>query len=400
MKKLLFTSLSGIPNENSGGPNKIIHQIIKCLDQKNFEVFFLSKNSFIDFGKSQMKKSLLKKKLSLTNSLFNKSEFYRKIFTSSVYLKNFFYNATSKISKKILHSSFEIIHSHDIRTLFDLKSKPEGTKKIILTLHSKGSIVKDMIQLYGERKSLSNLYQKYSFLEKKTLDIVDLVTFPSSSARDLFFEDLNMSNYLNKTKVIYNGVDIQLINKLKIDKEVLDKWSWIYTYEYRIITVGSHIKVKNIDLIIKVFSNLCKLKKDKCVLICIGSGNKTNELIELTNTLRISKYVHFISYLPNIEIIKLMKMCNIYISLSERVIFDMVILEALACGLNVFASNDGGNREIIDNFNGNLVNSNDLEDISHKILTSNLNYNQNAKISVEKFSLENMVKNYMTLYNE
>ncbi len=400
MKKLLFTSLSGVPNENSGGPNKIIHEIIRAISKNDFYIFFLSKNGLMDFTKLRMRNLLLEKKISLTQAIFNKIKLYRSFFTATIYLKYFFNEAINKITREISNSQYDIIHSHDIRTLFKLHKKPHSTKKLILSLHSKGSIVNDMIQFYGKRRPLLNLYERYNNLEKRTLEIVDIITFPSISAKDLFFEDLNMNSYNYQIKIIHNGININLINNIEIDDEFSVKWGWLNNFEFRLITVGSHIKVKNIDLILKVFSNLCKLRKDKCVLICIGSGNKTNELIKLADTLRIGKYVHFISYLPNIDIIKLMKMCNIYISLSERVIFDMVILEALACGLNVFASNDGGNREVIDNTNGTLVDINDLDDISHKLLNSNLSINEKAKNSVNKFSLEFMVKNYTELYNE
>jgi glycosyltransferase involved in cell wall biosynthesis len=93
-----------------------------------------------------------------------------------------------------------------------------------------------------------------------------------------------------------------------------------------------------------------------------------------------------------------MKYCNIYLSLSERVIFDLVILEALACGMNVFTSNDGGNKEIINNSNGCLINSKNLEDVAEIIVNSKLDYREPAIDSVKKFSILSTVNNYFELY--
>jgi glycosyltransferase involved in cell wall biosynthesis len=95
-----------------------------------------------------------------------------------------------------------------------------------------------------------------------------------------------------------------------------------------------------------------------------------------------------------------MKFCNIYISLSERVIFDLVILEALSCGMNVFASDNGGNREIIDNSNGYLINENNIRNIAELIFNSKLDYSTKAKDSVKKFDIMNVVNNYVKLYDE
>jgi len=55
---------------------------------------------------------------------------------------------------------------------------------------------------------------------------------------------------------------------------------------------------------------------------------------------------------------------------SERVVFDMVILEALASGLPIIASDEGGNREIIsDGKNGYLLKNNSAKHIAIVIST-------------------------------
>jgi len=396
MKRIVLTALSGVPADYSGGPNKVINQIISKIDKSKFKTYYLSKNSFYeidDFVLSDKNISRIKNKL--TTTLFNKNYIYQKIFTSSPYLKLFFNNSIKKISAHLNNKYWDIIHSHDVRSLFGLKEKKS---KIILSIHSKGSIVSDMNQLYGNRNSLSKLYNDFRLNEIKSLEFSDVVTFPSKAARDLFFDDIGNYNFINKVEVVYNGIDLEKIYKIGLDNNFISNWEWLNKYDYRILTVGSHIKAKNIDKIITVLNLLHKMKNGKYFLVCVGAGPLTNELKKLAHNLNVSNYVLFVDFLANEDVLKLMKYCNIYLSLSERVIFDLVILEALASGMNVFASNDGGNKEIINNSNGCLVNIEELDTVAETILNSKLDYSEMAKESIKNYSITNMINRYLELY--
>ncbi len=397
MKRIVLTTLSGVPADYSGGPNKVINQIIGKIDKSKFKTYYLSKNSFYeidDFVLSDKNISRIKNKL--TTTLFNKNYIYQKIFTSSPYLKLFFNNSIKKISAHLNNKYWDIIHCHDVRCLFGVKQKKS---KVILSIHSKGSIVNDMKQLYGNRNSLLNIYKEFKLKEIQSLQISDFITFPSLAARDLFFDDIGNYNFSNKVEVIYNGIDLEKINKIELDKIFISKWDWLNKYEYRILTVGSHIKAKNIDKIITVLSLLHKIKNGKYFLVMVGAGPLTNELKKLAYKLNVSNYVLFVDFLKNEDVLKLMKYCNIYLSLSERVIFDLVILEALGCGMNVFASNDGGNKEIINNTNGCLVNIEELDTVAETILNSKLEYSEIAKESIKKYSITNTINRYLELYD-
>ncbi|PJA95622.1 MAG: hypothetical protein CO129_10800 [Ignavibacteriales bacterium CG_4_9_14_3_um_filter_34_10] len=398
MRKIIYTALSGIPSDNSGGPNKVINQIINKIDLSKYRAYYLSKNSFYEINNLVFPFSSLKQiKNDLTTSLFSKSVLYQKICTSSAYLKYFFSQSIDKISPRLNSEEWDIIHSHDVRCLFGINQKKS---KIILSIHSKGSIVNDMSQLYGFRNSLLKIYNDFKYNEIKSLEISDVVTFPSKAALELFFCDIKNDSFMTKVEVVYNGIDIEKINHIKIDENFLTKWKWLENYENRILTVGSHIKVKNIDKILMVLNELNKMKAGKYFLVSVGSGPLTKDLKKLTDDLKVSDYVLFIDFLQNDEILKLMKYCNIYISLSERVIFDLVILEALACGMNVFASDDGGNREIVDNSNGYLIAENSLKNIAELIFNSKLDYSTKARDSVKKYDIFNVINKYIELYDK
>ena len=398
MKNIVLTSLSGLPSKFTGGPNKVIYYILNFYNSENLKFFFLSKHHFFHYekNKNEFKGNPLILKTLLLTKLYHSFQLYRKIFSSPFYIKSFLNKSIETIGKHLEKNHWDVLHSHDIRTLFYCKEK-KG--KIIQTVHSNGSIVNDMKQIYGENKCLKDIYDSFFIKERNALKMVDVLTFPSYSAKELYFNDINLNSSDFNIRIIYNGIDLDYINSIESNNRFDNRWGWLDKFDYKILTIGNHIKVKNIDKILLVFY-LIKQKIKNSVLIIIGSGPLTSYLKKLSEELNVSSYVHFISFLNYNDVLRLMKKCNIYISLSERVIFDYVILEALACGMNVFASKDGGNKEIIDNSNGKLVDIDDLEAVAETILTSNLDFSDRAKNSVKKFDVKLMVNEYLKLYEE
>lgn len=394
MIKILFTSLSGFPKVETGGPNKVIYLIANSLPKEKFLTEFISKHGKYYFDN---KDHLINKIDAIKLKLFNKSILYRKFFTSSLYVKRFFNSSINRINTLLIESEFDLLNAHDVRTIFNFNTN----KKIILSIHSNGSVVNDMISLYGNKKSMKDIYLKFNELEVNTIKKVNQIVFPSEAARELYFKDLNLSSTDYNTKVIYNGIDVEKINSILPDENFPKQFNFLSKRKLKILSVANHIKVKNIDKILYVLSEFKRKTKD-FIYINIGSGPLSRENKYLVKKLGLVENVIFIPMLKNDEVIKMMKSCDVYISLSERVIFDLVILEALACGMKVIASNDGGNKEIIkDNYNGYLVDIDDYE----KIMTilekkDDTHIRDLAKISVEIYSIENMVSEYTKIYEQ
>jgi hypothetical protein len=69
--------------------------------------------------------------------------------------------------------------------------------------------------------------------------------------------------------------------------------------------------------------------------------------------------VKLLEHIPYSDVIRLMKVCDYFLLTSRNVIFDLVVIEALASGMCVYVSDDGRNREIInDGINGYLLQTN------------------------------------------
>jgi glycosyltransferase involved in cell wall biosynthesis len=189
---------------------------------------------------------------------------------------------------------------------------------------------------------------------------------------------------------------LDYINNI-LPEQILNKYGIVkIKYDGLILNVGSHIKVRNIDILIQTIKYLKDIYNKNYLLINAGTGYLTSQLQKLVEELKVNSQVKFLGQIPNKDVIRLMKACDLFIMPSERVIFDMVILEALSSGIKVIASADGGNKEIIkDGENGYLIDNISPQSIAN-IVISNLSlnrFNQNKLITIKE-----MIKDYIDIY--
>ncbi|MCH7723970.1 MAG: hypothetical protein IIC76_11670 [Bacteroidetes bacterium] len=143
MSKILLTTFTGFPTHLTGGPNRIIYEILRKLDYRNNSVTYFSKNyhkTFSDInGSDYTVDSIQVSKSGLGRYFFRNSKLYRKVVTTPFYL-NYHYRAARKSFEDFtdLLINFNIIHAHDVLSLYYFKDHPA---KKILKIHSKGPII-------------------------------------------------------------------------------------------------------------------------------------------------------------------------------------------------------------------------------------------------------------------
>ncbi|NWF88558.1 MAG: glycosyltransferase family 4 protein [Ignavibacteriaceae bacterium] len=402
MMNLLLSAFSEFPNNDTGGANKIIYQILRGIDYSKYSVDYLSKNLFKNFTKpedlnSQINSSLSTKK-KLGRFMFYNFSFYRNIVLSSWYFsKNL--KATNRFYENLrLDKEYDVLHAHDTRSMYYLKKIKD--KKKILTIHSDGSIVNTLQNYLGDSSISKDIMNKYLLYENESLKIADVITFPSQAARDLFLEEkAEIGIDLNKIKVVYNGIDTQFIDNINVDENFKKKYFLPEDFDVIIFNAASHISIKNIDIVIDTVYHLKKKYNIRALLLNAGSGPNTTKLLTKIRSLNLNSQVRFLGRVPSIEIIKLLKSADILISAAERVVFDMIILEALMAGSVIIASNRGGNSEaIIDGVNGYLVDELNGERFADAIMCIDRNVSSNARKSALRFDLLKMVLGFENLY--
>lgn len=401
MKKILYTSLTGYPQNNSGGGNRIVYELIKNLSVKEYSRMYCSYPFFKDYGNAPLEADLIKylpNRSKIGLKLWNNVPMYRLFTSSRVYRMWYSKRIESYLSRQSDILKPHVIHAHDPISLYYFR---KNTAKKILTMHFKGGYVREMIDNGSLREVALKSEEDLKKYEDTTFQAANIVTFPSSAAMRLYFANNNVEPDQSKIRVVYNGVDIDNIINTKFNISEL-KNIGIPIHKNYIVNIAQHIKQKNIIGLLKALKNI-KEKYDRNIyLINIGDGPDTHLYLDYINQHGLKDNVKFIGKVDNRIALQVIKKSKCFVLLSYNVVFDLVVLEALACGIPVIVSNEGGNREVIQNgINGYLVDPNNEHEIIDAICSNDkIKISQNALKSVKRFSVQEMVKNYQNIYYE
>ncbi len=169
-----------------------------------------------------------------------------------------------------------------------------------------------------------------------------------------------------------------------------------------VIHVSNFRKVKNIEVLIKVYNEIQKKVKSK--LLLIGDGPETTTAERLVKKFSIEDNVRFLGKVDCVEY--LMGFGDLFLLPSRMESFGLALLEAMSCGVPTVSSNAGGITEVVDEGKtGFTYNPDDVEGMSAKsieILTDDdlqKLLSENArKIVIEKFHKDKITKLYEHLY--
>ncbi len=141
--------------------------------------------------------------------------------------------------------------------------------------------------------------------------------------------------------VIYNGVNLEEFQPPKKNTVQAEE------REIKLISVGRLIERKGYRYLIEALQGL-----DNVQLILIGDGNQKNELEELARKKKVR--VNFLGKVDHAHLAGHLHSADIFILPSLNEGMSNALLEAMACGLPVIATNTGGSSELIQN-NGFIV---------------------------------------------
>jgi glycosyltransferase involved in cell wall biosynthesis len=244
------------------------------------------------------------------------------------------------------------------------------------------------------------------------LDNCDAGYSPTEYQRSLFPKE-----YQSKIRSIFDGVDLAVWKPMaNLPREVhgyrVPDGMKVVTYATR----GME-SMRGFDIFMKAAKKLCERRKDVIFLIagqdrvCYGgderftSGKTYKEWVLSKDTYDQSRFV-FLGLIPTTELAKLFNITDVHIYLTVPFVLSWSVLNALACGTTILASDTPPVREMIQNgVNGVLFdffNVDALAELTHQLLDRRDEYRvlgqQGAAIIRDKYSVDVCLPKMVELY--
>jgi N-acetyl-alpha-D-glucosaminyl L-malate synthase BshA len=282
----------------------------------------------------------------------------------------------------LLHVHYAIPHASAAYMARQILLKEGINIPVITTLHGTD------ITLVGRDKT-------YSPVVTFSINESSAITAVSKNLRDETYENFKIEKDI---QVIYNFVDAKRFNKKPLTpfKQVIapnNEWIIVHSSNFR--------KVKRTDDVVRVFEKINKALPSK--LLFVGDGPERSFIESLARKSDAKKDIVFLGKQEEVE--DIMAISDLFLLPSEYESFGLVALEAMAAGTPVISTNAGGLPEInIDGVTGFLSDVGDVDNMGDnaiKILSDESTFQKmkkNAIIQAKKFDIENIVPQYVELY--
>ncbi|MBQ9314476.1 MAG: glycosyltransferase family 4 protein [Clostridia bacterium] len=304
--------------------------------------------------------------------------------------------AIGQMKKILKEENFELVHCHTpmggvVTRLASGKARKKGTK-IMYTAHGfhfcKGAPIQNWAIYYPIEKMLS----------KRTDVLITINHEDYYLAKEKF--------YAKRVEMIHGiGVDDKKFNEAPLgseEKEKLQKELNIHDGDFVMMYVAELNKNKNQLLLIEAMQEIIKNAID-CKLYLIGKGSLEDDYKNKISELHLEKNIYMLGYRSDVN--QLLKLADLYVASSLREGLPINLVEGALSGLPILAKKNRGHNEIVqDDVNGYLFETKDefiskvIQLKSDKELYSHMK--ENARMSVQKFILENAFSEQKKIYEE
>jgi len=194
---------------------------------------------------------------------------------------------------------------------------------------------------------------------------------------------------LEKLTVVYNGVSINEIKKLKNKKK--NMYGKVY-----ILYFGRLEEYKNIHILIKSMKYLPK----SFVLCIVGKGSYEKELRKLVKKENLEDRVKFLGVLPKNELYSLIYSAHIVVNLSDIEAFGIAVIESLMANKPVIVNNKLGLGELSKYFPKSVIpiNNPDPLNVAKLIIEVTLSKRTFKAKGLERFDWDRIAQKYRRIW--
>lgn len=288
-----------------------------------------------------------------------------------------FLKSSKKYKNLIRKFKPDIVHAHMVHANIFARINRIGCQipKLICTAHNSNEGGKNRMLAYRYTNFLSDINTNVSqeasesLIKKGAFDSKNLIT-------------------------VYNGIDLKKFDSIYISKA---------SDEITFLSVGRFNEQKDYPNLFKAIQILKNKTTEKVKFYIAGDGDLREQLEQLIIDLDISDYVVLLGKRSDIP--HLLNKANYFVLSSKHEGLPTVVIEAMACGTFVIATDCGGSAEILGD-TGILVPTENSEALANAMLEVlkynkeeiNLNGLKARKRVEDLFSLEASVEKWLSLY--
>ncbi len=372
---------------NTGGAEVLLEQFLGLLDRNYFEPVVLSFIPIGEIGRNIERMGVGCYSLNIRKTLNDKNQESKlALFLRSMAVV---FIEFPKLVKFIKKEKPDIVHAHlfHANLLGRLAGKICGVPIIISTIHNVnfGGGLRERLLRYTDNLGTVTV----AISKNVATAMIDKGVVPS-----------------HRLRVIENGVNPDKFSNTNDVTNTIRKQLGASAKQHLLVSVGRLTEQKGYPYLFKALEYLQE-HRDDLLSVILGDGEESRTLENIVKQSGLNKSVVFLGNKSNVA--DYLMASDIFVMPSLWEGLPISLLEAMACGLPVVATNVGGVPEVVaDNESGFLVPAKDSEALADKISvllsmsdTERREFGAHGrKIILNKFSLKNTVQSYVDLYRE
>lgn len=257
----------------------------------------------------------------------------------------------------------------------------------------------------GQRSTDRNRHFVHTWLDRLTSKYVSLYISNSEAAKKVLIEREKIPE--NKIMVVPNGVDCSLFRPPSLEeKQKAQSRLGLQPDKVVIVSVANLLPVKGHHHLLEAVAATPSTIRERIYLLLAGEGPLRPALEKQAEALKLSGIVRFLGRQDRRGVAETLRAADIFVLASLWEGLPNAILEAMACGLPVIATDVGGIPELIqNNKNGLLVQPQDTATLTQSILkmlqdieSRRLIGDKGRERALSNFSLEAMITKTEEIY--
>ena len=257
----------------------------------------------------------------------------------------------------------DVVHAHDyahFTTDAAALACRLAKKPLVVTVHG-------ILPATRPTRAMLNLYDR--FVGRFSLGTAEtIIAVSKTQASDLLRRGVIPRYDEDKIKIIPNGIDFNDITPAASRSLFRQRYS-IDENDKLVLAVGRLIKRKGFSRLIEIAQFLLQKEKSLKIAIVGPDGGYQAKLQEMTRSFGLDNSILFTGAVPDSTLMHAYTDADLVVVPSEYEGLPTTLLEALAYGKPVVATNVGGNCEVIENYRDGILVNPDNEELSNGILS-------------------------------